>query len=62
MIYIPEVDDIYFQKTREYFDEVLSSYANGNYRSAVVMLYSVAICDLLSAACFLEGRVRRRDK
>ena len=27
MIYIPEVDDIYFQKTREYFDEVLSSYA-----------------------------------
>lgn len=47
MIYIPEVDDIYFQKTREYFDELLSSYANGNYRSAVVMLYSVAICDLL---------------
>ena len=37
----------YFQKTREYFDEVLSSYANGNYRSEVVMLYSVAICDLL---------------
>jgi len=47
MIYIPEADDIYFPKTREYFNEVISNYANGNYRSAVVMLYSVAICDLL---------------
>lgn len=47
MVYIPEAEDIYFAKTREYFNEVLSNYANGNYRSAVVMLYSVAICDLL---------------
>lgn len=47
MVYIPEVDDIYFAKTKEYFNEVISNYANGNYRSAVVMLYSVAICDLL---------------
>lgn len=47
MIYIPEVDDIYFAKTKEYFNEVISNYANGNYRSAVVMLYSVAVCDLL---------------
>lgn len=47
MVYIPEADNIYFQKTNEYFNEVLSSYANGNYRSAIVMLYSVAICDLL---------------
>lgn len=47
MVYIPEADDIYFSKTKEYFNEVLSNYANGNYRSAVVMLYSVAICDLL---------------
>jgi len=46
-IYIPETDGIYFQKTREYFNEVLSSYSNGNYRSAIVMLYSVAICDIL---------------
>lgn len=46
-MHIPEIEDIYFSKTREYFNEVLSSYANGNYRSAVVMLYSVAICDLL---------------
>lgn len=47
MILLPEVDDIYFPKTREYFKEVISSYANGNYRSATVMLYSVAICDIL---------------
>lgn len=47
MVYIPEAEDIYFAKTREYFNEVLSNYSNGNYRSAVVMLYSVAICDLL---------------
>ena len=46
-IYIPETDDIYFSKTKEYFQEVLSSYANGNYRSAIVMLYSVVICDIL---------------
>lgn len=46
-IYIPEADEIYFSKTREYFQEVLSSYSVGNYRSAIVMLYTVAICDIL---------------
>jgi len=47
IINIPEADDIYFAKTRDYFQEVLSSYASGYFRSAVVMLYSVAICDIL---------------
>ena len=47
MVYIPETEDIYFSKTREYFNEVLSDYSNGSFRSAVVMLYSVAVCDLL---------------
>ena len=47
MIYIPETESIYYPKTREYFSEVLSCYANKNYRSAIVMLYSVAVCDLL---------------
>lgn len=42
-----KVDLIYHQKTKEYFEEVLSSYNNGNYRSAIVMLYSVVICDLI---------------
>ena len=47
MVYIPEAEDIYFAKTKEYFNAVLSNYANGKYRSAAVMLYSVATCDLL---------------
>lgn len=34
-------------RTREYFDEVLSCFYSENYRSAVVMLYSVVICDLV---------------
>lgn len=44
---LPEVEDIYFARTKEYFQEVITSYSIGNYRSATVMLYSVAICDLL---------------
>lgn len=40
-------EGIYHQKTKEYFEEVISSYHNGNYRSAVVMLYTVVICDLV---------------
>lgn len=35
------------KQTRVYFKEIVSSYANGNYRSAIVMLYSVTICDLV---------------
>lgn len=46
-VFIPEEENIYFPKTREYFKEVISSYSNGNYRSAIVMLYSVVICDML---------------
>ena len=46
-IYIPEADSIYFPKTKEYFQEVISSYSIKNYRSALVMLYSVTVCDLL---------------
>ncbi len=34
-------------RSRDYFEEVVSSYYNGNYRSAIVMLYSVVICDLI---------------
>lgn len=45
-IYCLEVDNIYSSRTKEYFREVISSYNNGNYRSAVVVLYSVCICDL----------------
>lgn len=34
-------------RTRAYFTEVLSSYINGHYRSAAVMLWSVVISDLV---------------
>ena len=47
MIYIPESEKIYFQNISCYFSEVISNYSNGRYRSAVVILYSVVICDLL---------------
>ena len=40
-------EKIYFDKTKEYFREVLSSYHNNNYRSSVVMLWSVVVCDIL---------------
>lgn len=39
--------NIHYGKTKGYFREVLSSYNNGNYRSSVVMLWSVAICDIV---------------
>jgi hypothetical protein len=38
---------IYDPRTRNYFNEVLGSYINGNYRSAIVMLWTVVICDLV---------------
>ncbi|MED0944772.1 hypothetical protein ACQCPO_30180 (plasmid) [Bacillus mycoides] len=38
---------IHHQKTKEYFEEVLNTFENGNYRSSVVMLCTVVICDLV---------------
>tara|TARA_R110001583_G_scaffold192772_2_gene359749 strand:- start:228 stop:1538 length:1311 start_codon:yes stop_codon:yes gene_type:complete len=40
-------EDIHYGKSKIYFKEVLSSYYNKNYRSAVVMLWSVAVCDIV---------------
>ncbi|CAM3469089.1 MULTISPECIES: hypothetical protein [Paenibacillus] len=40
-------EKIYHHKTKSYFNEVVSSIEHKNYRSAVVMLYSVVICDLI---------------
>lgn len=39
---------IHSEKTKKYFKEVSSSYYNGNYRAAVVTLYSVVITDILT--------------
>ena len=36
---------IFDARTKEYFSEVLSCYAAGNYRSSVVMLWSVVVCE-----------------
>lgn len=38
---------IFDARSKEYFSEVLSCYEAGNHRSAVVMLWSVMVCDLL---------------
>lgn len=35
------------RRTKEYFQEVLSSFSNGNFRSATVMLWTVVVCDLV---------------
>jgi hypothetical protein len=40
-----KIEKIHDRRSKEYFKEILSCYANENYRSAVVMLWSVAICD-----------------
>ncbi len=40
-------EKIFDEKTREYFQEVIKSYHNESYRSAIVMLYSIVICDIL---------------
>lgn len=41
---VEKIDDA---RTKTYFREVYSSYVNGNYRSATVMLWTVIICDLV---------------
>ncbi len=41
-------------QTKQYFQEILSSYQTGNYRSAVVMLWSVIICDLIYKLQYLR--------
>lgn len=46
-LYLVNADNIYFLQIKEYFREIVSSYDNGNYRSAMVMLYSTIVCDLL---------------
>lgn len=40
-------DSIYHEQTKEYFKEVLVNYQSGSYRSSVVMLWAVVVCDLV---------------
>ena len=46
-LYLLNAENIYFPQIKDYFKEIISSYDNGNYRSAMVMLYSTIVCDLL---------------
>ena len=46
-MFLPEINDIYFAKSKEYMQEVIESYSIGNYRSAIVLLYSVAVSDIM---------------
>ena len=63
-----EIAKIENRKTREYMSEVISSYDIENYRSAIVMLYSVCLCDLffklielrdLYSDAFADSLIRR---
>ena len=47
LTFVEAQQNIYSSKTKKYFDEVLSSYNNTNYRATLVTLYSVVIFDLL---------------
>lgn len=38
---------IFFKEVRDYFEEVITSYTSGFYRSSIVLLYSTAICDAM---------------
>jgi hypothetical protein len=42
-----QTEKIYSAKTKEYFEEVIKSYYSESYRSAIVMLYSIVIADLV---------------
>lgn len=42
-----DTSQIYFPCVRKYFEECLNNYLNKQYRSAIVLLYSATICDLM---------------
>lgn len=46
-IYLPELHDVCDTRTRDNLQEVVSSYSNGNYRSAEVMLYCTVVADIV---------------
>lgn len=46
-IYLPELHDVCDARTRDNLQEVVSSYSNGNYRSAEVMLYCTVVADIV---------------
>lgn len=49
-----ELEKVKNEKTREYLQEVISSYNIGNYRSAIVGLYTCVIFDVLHKVVYLQ--------
>lgn len=49
-----ELEKVISKTTKEYLNEVISSYNSGNYRSTIVVLYSVVIFDLLEKVKILS--------
>lgn len=47
-------------KTKKLFEEVYSSYQHGNYRSAVVMLWSIVVADIIFKLKFLDDTYRNK--
>lgn len=47
-------NSIHDHRTKEYFREVMNNYFNGNHRSAIVMLWTVLICDLVFKLQYLQ--------
>lgn len=42
-----QIENIYNSKTKEYFQEVIKTYYTNCFRSSIVILYTVVICDLI---------------
>ncbi|HAT6935952.1 TPA: hypothetical protein JAN57_03265 [Legionella pneumophila] len=40
------IEQIYDDRTKEYFEESYSAYQNGHYRSAIVSLWNIVVCDI----------------
>lgn len=49
-----QMEHVVNKKTKEYLQEVLSSYRNKNYRSCIVVLYTTVIFDLLQKVVILK--------
>lgn len=48
------LENVKSKTTKAYLSEVISLYNNGNYRSAIVVLYSVVIFDLVDKLLVLK--------
>jgi len=49
-----QIENVINKKTKEYLQEVISSYRNGNYRACIVVLYTTVIFDLLQKIVVLK--------